>query len=245
MKNRITALATATLLASGVFVTNDGIYAQESEDVIETTNNENQEEQPVLKAQASASTGIALNATNFPDAALREYIAQTYDSDGDGVLSDSESNTTLITLLDLPITDLTGLELFTQLKTLNLNNTSVVNVDVTNISSLEILNVRNNAMAKSINVQNMNHLNHVYNANNPNLKTLHFENCNNLVYADHTANGETVYITAGMTNFVGCWIDPYHTGNLIIDVNGYYTENTDGTKSLDLDAVISPTLFRF
>lgn len=57
----------------------------------------------------------------------------------------------------------------------------------------------------------------------------------------HSYNGETVYISAGMTKYIGCNAIPEHTGNVVIDLEGYYTTTSDGTKTVDLSKVVSPT----
>jgi hypothetical protein len=76
----------------------------------------------------------------------------------------------------------------------------------------------------------------------PNLKTLDFRDCPNLVEAYHSVQQETIYISAGMTKYVGCIYDNTHTGNLVVDLNGFYTLGTDGSKTADMTKVLSSTL---
>ena len=47
----------------------------------------------LLTGLLTAQQGLAdvkINATNFPDANFRSFVAETYDSNGDGTLSDDE-----------------------------------------------------------------------------------------------------------------------------------------------------------
>ncbi|MGI6223766.1 MAG: leucine-rich repeat domain-containing protein [Prevotella sp.] len=65
------------------------------------------------------SSSVAVDEQTFPDANLRSYISTNCDTDGDGELSESEiKNVTKLYLQQKGISDLTGLENFTSLKTL-------------------------------------------------------------------------------------------------------------------------------
>ena len=67
---------------------------------------------------------VALNATNFPDSAFRQFVSSTFDTDSDGILSDSE----LQNIIDIRlkhddyqlIKSIKGIEFFTYLKVLTL-----------------------------------------------------------------------------------------------------------------------------
>lgn len=96
----------------------------------------------------------------------------------------------------------------------------------------------------ALDVSNMKYLVRVRYESNAPLKTLDFRGCTNLVYGYHSVKQETVYISAGMTQYRGCNAVQQHTGNLVIDLNGYYTVNPDGSKSVDLSKVISPTFLK-
>lgn len=112
-----------------------------------------------------------------------------------------------------------------------------------NTPALEVLNCSDNQLT-SLDVSDMKSLTSVTYDNNPPLKTLDFRGCDNLERGYHSQNQETVYISAGMTKYIGCHVVPEHTGNLIIDLNGYFIVNSDGSKSVDLNQVISPAFIK-
>ena len=112
-----------------------------------------------------------------------------------------------------------------------------------NTPVLVALDCHSNQLA-ALDVSNMKYLTRVRYESNPPLKTLDFRGCTNLVYGYHSVKQETVYISAGMTQYRGCDAVQHHTGNLVIDLDGYYTVNPDGSKSVDLSKVISSTFLK-
>ncbi len=127
-------------------------------------------------------------------------------------------------------------------RTLDCYNNALTSLTL-NTPVLVALDCHSNQLS-ALDVSNMKYLTRVrYESNSP-LKTLDFRGCTNLVYGYHSVNQETVYISAGMTQYKGCDAVQHHTGNLVIDLNGYYTVNSDGSKSVDLSKVISPTFLK-
>lgn len=94
-----------------------------------------------LNESTDAEEGLAINETNFPDTAFREYVSKQYDKDGNGSLSETEI--TKITILNIKnnqgIKDLTGVEYFTSLITLDCSGTAVSSLDVSNHPKLKNL----------------------------------------------------------------------------------------------------------
>ncbi len=100
-------------------------------------------------AVAFGSDSIAINETNFPDANFREYISETKDLDGDGYLSDSERNITMMSVTeDNEIKTLKGIEYFTNLKILRCSNISLEELDVSALSDLTALTCMGNNLTK-------------------------------------------------------------------------------------------------
>ena len=165
--------------------------------------------------------GVAIDAVNFPDENFRAYIASAFDKDADGKLSDEEiAAVTTMNATSKNIQDLTGVKLFVNLRKLNCYSNNITTIDVSGMQNLYDIEYQNNK----------------------GLKTLDFRNCPSLVVAYHSIQQETVYISAGMTNYGGCDAVRQHTGNIVIDLDGYYTVNADGSKSVDFDSVISSRL---
>ena len=102
---------------------------------------------------------VDLNSTNFPDSMFLSYISTTYDSDGNNALIGDEV-TGVVTInvsgnstTDGGYTDLTGIENFTNLTTVNCaynvgitsldlsGLTNLVSLDITGLTGLETLNI--------------------------------------------------------------------------------------------------------
>ena len=89
---------------------------------------------------AEGETGVALDGINFPDATFRTYIAERFDTDKDGNLSDAEIATvTKIECYERGIGDLTGIEHFTALTYLDCDSNPIKKLDVSRYTALEHL----------------------------------------------------------------------------------------------------------
>ncbi len=91
---------------------------------------------------------LAVNEANFPDAIFRGYIAENFDTDSDGLLSSEEI--AAVTEINVSIeasysytniSDLTGIEYFTNLVTLNAGYTKISSIDVSIFTKLETLHL--------------------------------------------------------------------------------------------------------
>lgn len=84
------------------------------------------------------SAGIAIDETSFPDAAFREYISGSeFDKNGDGYLSDTEiADVKTINVANKSISDLKGVELFTELTTLRCESNRLTTLDVSSNTKL-------------------------------------------------------------------------------------------------------------
>lgn len=109
------------------------VYANKTEDV-------------VLAQNQSQSGEIALTQDNFPDSVFLKCIKDRYDTNLNGVLEKSEAD--LVTEMDLSgmaIRDLTGIEYFGELTSLDCSYNLLKNVDVDGLTKLEDLNQSYNA----------------------------------------------------------------------------------------------------
>ncbi len=95
--------------------------------------------------------GVAINETNFPDGTFRTYVSQ-FDTDGDGVLSESEI--AAVTEMNVPtgVVDLTGVGFFVDLRSLNcrgigMNPGVLETLDVSALAALERLNCSGNRLS--------------------------------------------------------------------------------------------------
>ena len=97
---------------------------------------------------AAIATGmqaqVAINATNFPDENFRNFLlAQDYGQDG--VLTAAEiAEVKEMYPADSGIKDLTGIDYFTEVETLVLNNNSLTTLDLSQNTKLNWLGVTGN-----------------------------------------------------------------------------------------------------
>ena len=86
-----------------------------------------------------APSGVAINATNFPDNNFRDYVV-TYDTDNDGELSDSEIKAAKwISVREKDISSLKGVEYFTAAKYLDCDANQLTSLDISKNTELTIL----------------------------------------------------------------------------------------------------------
>ena len=110
-----------------------------AETVVKTAE-ETESEQEIMP-EASA-VQVDINADNFPDKNFRQYILDTIDKDSNKKLSEEEINsTTTISVPDMGIQSLKGIELFTALETLDGRNNQLTSADLsynTMLSSVDL-----------------------------------------------------------------------------------------------------------
>ncbi|MBR6495137.1 MAG: hypothetical protein IKT22_07775, partial [Prevotella sp.] len=101
---------------------------------------------PVIK---KSELGIEINATNFPDANFRSYVAaNTIDKDGNGWLSDEEiAAVKTMNVSSKSIKDLTGIEHFTALTGLNCSKNQLTKLNVSKNTKLTVLTCFNNQIS--------------------------------------------------------------------------------------------------
>ncbi len=98
-------------------------------------------------AAALADTAVDENA--FPDPIFRDYVRESFDADGNGILSDAEiANAAEIRVGEAGIADLRGIEYFTALKRLYCNNNLLMILDVSSNTQLEVLYCENNQIKR-------------------------------------------------------------------------------------------------
>ena len=152
----------------------------------------------VFAAGVSAAESVKINETNFPSADFRQYVSDNIDKDDvKGELSSDEiKSVKQIVLSGLRVTDLKGIEYFTELEDLNASSVRLNTVDLSQNTKLTSLNLGNNKLT-SLDLTNNKELTSLrveYNkltsidlSNNKKLKTLSF-NYNSLTELDLTNN---------------------------------------------------------
>ena len=95
-------------------------------------------------AMAEGTEDVKIEETNFPDDTFRDYVKNNCDKNRDGHLSEEEIKA--VTKIDVPKTltkDLTGIEYFTELKTLDCSSSYLTELDLSKNTALMDLDCSN------------------------------------------------------------------------------------------------------
>ena len=99
-----------------------------------------------VSAQAEEDA-VAIDATNFPDGAFRQYVADNFDKDKDGALNQTERNAVKeIRISNSGCTSLQGLKYFSKLNDLFCSDNNLTELDVSENPELKRLICYNNSM---------------------------------------------------------------------------------------------------
>lgn len=101
-----------------------------------------------IATTAGAQGGVAINATNFPDAFFRNFVSsKSIDTDRDGYLNPTEiAAVTTMFVNDQSITNLKGVEHFTALTKLNCSYNRLTSLDLSHNTELSTLYCYNNPL---------------------------------------------------------------------------------------------------
>ena len=91
---------------------------------------------------------IALSAENFPDDNFRDYLRETFDTDGDGIINSAD--VTAIDCSGRSIQSLKGIELFTKLEKLNCANNQLTELDTSKNTKLTEVDCSGNSALKQV-----------------------------------------------------------------------------------------------
>ena len=100
--------------------------------------------------EAAENAGaVAINKTNFPDNVFRGYVKESFDTDGNGKLSQTEIDAVEnIDVYNKGIASLKGVERFANLKTLSCISNRLKTLDISKNRKLEMLACSYNALTK-------------------------------------------------------------------------------------------------
>ena len=160
-------------------------FSRSSNSVKECTNGESTIDADLKTIFVTSSDDILIDETHFPDAAFRSLVAENYDVDLTGTISSADINQTKeIQVSFRGIKSLKGIELFTEITSLDFSGNQVSSIDLSKNTKLKSLNCTSNPI-KTLNPGNFPALEYLYCANcklesldlskNLNLKEL---NCN-------------------------------------------------------------------
>ena len=111
---------------------------------------------------AAAHASVAIDQEHFPDAVFREYVASNYDMNGNGILEDGEISEAIeMTVDDMDIHSLKGLEYLDRLEYLDANRIHIGSLDVSSNPKLWYISVASDHL-KSLDVSHNPDLRHLY-----------------------------------------------------------------------------------
>lgn len=102
----------------------------------------------LMAVVAFADDNVTVNEANFPDKNFRDFVSSTYDTDSDGSLSPEERSTTIMSLTNNDITNLKGIEYFTNIKVLRCGNIKLEKLDVSALTELTSLTCMGNKLTE-------------------------------------------------------------------------------------------------
>lgn len=121
---------------------------------------------PVISVPRPSS--VILNEMNFPDANFRKALAEKYNISDDGndeIIPEKIVATGILKLSQKNISDLTGIEYFTELTRLYCDNNHLTSLDLSKNTKLTVLDISNNQLT-SLNVSNNIYLKNLDCSNN-------------------------------------------------------------------------------
>lgn len=176
------------------------------------------------------AAGIAVDAAHFPDATFRNYVASTFDADGDGSLSDAEraAVTSIWQAWDSSLTDLTGIEYFPALETLRCyGGRSLTSLDVSHNPALKLLSCESSGIS-SLDLTGCTALETLYCSGNPRLLSIDLSDCVSLRKLTCSANmtfdlthcPKLTALNIMNANFGGMGPGAAYTGITALDLSG-------------------------
>ena len=95
------------------------------------------------------SRDVAINSTTFPDEKFRDYVKEYCDEDSNGKLSSEEIGATQrLHLVALGVSDLKGIEVFTNLKILNCSENQLTELDLSQNPKVNMISAGGNQLTK-------------------------------------------------------------------------------------------------
>ncbi len=214
----------------------------EKEDDKKEDDSQKDDEKEDSSNQDKDTTGIAINATNFPDTNFRTYVQENFDFDSNQYLNEEEvSGVTDILVGDSSISNLKGIEYFTNLEALHCGNNNLSSLDVSKntklktlscySNSLSALNISSNSQLEqldcsdnkltSLTVSNNSRLEELWCDNNS-LSSLNVSSNSNLVRLSCTGNSIKAINISGNSKLEYFACDPDVE---VTDSQGVYTAN--------------------
>ncbi len=150
----------------------------------------------------SASADVAIDAVNFPDASFMDVV-KAYDTSGDGALQTAEIEAvTEMNIANKGITDLTGIEHFTNVTRLYCYDNNITSIDLNKIkvlTQLDFFNCGNNNIT-SLDLSGCSSIRTLYCRSNSSMTTLNLNGCSSLEVIECYESALTSLDVSGCTS---------------------------------------------
>jgi len=181
---------------------------------------------------------IDMSSSDFKDVKFKEYILANFDKDGDGSISQSEANEiTEIDCSGLGITSIAEIKNYPNLVSLNCNNNSIAELDLTGNLQLKILDCSNNQIIELD--TSANTFLQTLSCYGNDLQLLDFSNCKNLITLYLLENGKNV-ITDNSSSIEESYmmtIDKSSYNNLVLSFANTQILQLDCTNNESLQSI--------
>ena len=178
---------------------------------------------------------IAIDSTNFPDNAFRDFISANLDKNSDGYLVPNEIEQALrLGLNNKGIVNLKGIEHFTALTLLDCSDNSLTTLDLSKNTALQYLHCHSNSLSQLVLGRNTvlktvvclnNKLVSLNVAETPNLTVLEFDEGLQVIGWDNEPEPALATgIAINVENFPDDVFRKYITQNIDTDGNGYLSD---------------------
>ena len=189
--------------------------------------------------------GVVLDVDHFPDASMREALTNVTGVQENGLIA--TRNQTVLDLSNKGIEDVTGIENFTNLEELYLNNNDLQYLKLTNNSKLEILEIKKNTTLKGFTANASTvETNHAIimppSSNKAPLKRLDATGCTSFSWFQ-AISGTYGINTLEWLSLKDCPLDGWSTGITAqtglkyLDVSNTGQKTSNGTPTVDVTAL--------
>lgn len=183
------------------------------------------EESEIIFEASDDVSGVAINEDNFPDEIFRAYVSENFD-DGDSILTQTEINAvSSISVSSMGISDLSGVEFFTNINVLNCSGNNLTSLTVNSLR-LQYLVCEDNDLT-SINIDNAPNL-LTLDCRNNNLTVLDISNHSSLSAMDCSNNQITNLILNSRIVYLICSDNPLQTIDVRFNLYLSYVIDAEG-----------------
>ena len=237
MKNRkLNQLLVASVISAAMMTSAIGVNAADfsddtsaAEQILDAGEDETpdfEDDSEFQSDAAEATSTVAVNATNFPDAKFRQYVLDNIDTNKDKKLSTEEIKAAKsIDVSGLGISNLKGVERFTYATDLFAANNKLKTIDITKNTKIAYLNLSNNSLTGTLNLSKCTNLHVVkYGSNKLTKVTMPAKKyLKNLDFVDASSNKFTTQANAGLnigdTDYVPSLSEVNASNNAITSFN--------------------------